>query len=80
VTDIGFNPGGLQNFRKGTNRKTSSAFTGYIDNIQIWDDSQVVASFIAGKGPGVNAVPAPGAILLLGPGIVGMAASRRRLG
>lgn len=78
VENTGFNPGGLQNFRVGINRSSNSSYEGYIDNIQIWDDSTVSASQIYSNGVGVNAVPAPTSVALLGLALIGMGAYRRK--
>ncbi|WP_429885893.1 LamG-like jellyroll fold domain-containing protein [Geoalkalibacter halelectricus] len=79
----GFNPGGLQNFRIGINRNSNQSFLGYLDNIQIWDDSQVDPWAIFQAGPGahrVDPIPEPSTLLLLGGGLLGVAFWRRRQG
>lgn len=78
VGSTGSNPGGLENFRLGVNRNTNRSFTGYIDNVQIWDDSNVSARQIYADGVGFNAVPLPGTIALLGLGLLGLGAAARR--
>ncbi|MFC3094665.1 LamG domain-containing protein [Alteromonas sediminis] len=79
VGTTGFNPGGLQNFRVGTNRNTNSAFAGFIDNIQIWNDSQVNANAVFQKGVGFTTVSAPHAVALLVLGFAGLVLSRKRM-
>ena len=81
VKDIGFNPGGLQNFRVGMNRSGGASFQGFVDNISIWNDSsqklpEVQDLFKA--GPGINAVSAPASLLLFGLGCIFAGAIRLR--
>lgn len=80
ISNIGFNPGGLQNFRVGINRNSNRAFEGILDNIRIYDDSTQEVATLFREGPGVNAVPVPtpAPLLLLAAGLLGMAALRRR--
>lgn len=67
-------PGGLQNFRLGVNRNTNRSFTGFIDNVQIWNDSTVSADQIYADGVGFNTVPSPGTMVLFGLGLLGLSA------
>lgn len=78
IGTTGFNPGGLQNFRIGTNRFTNSAFTGLIDNIQIWDDSTVSAADVFVAGRQANPVNAPATILLLMVGLIALVRGRNK--
>lgn len=80
IDNIGFNPGGLQNFRVGINRNSNRAFEGILDNIRIYDDSTQEVAALFREGPGINAVPVPtpAPLLLLAAGLLGMAALRRR--
>ncbi len=75
VGETGYNPGGLQNFRLGTNRNSNNSFTGYLDKVQIWDDSGQDALAIFNAGPGVNQpipAPEPSTLILLGVGCLGL--------
>lgn len=74
----GFNPGGLQDIRLGINRNSNRSFLGYLDNVQIWDDSDQDAAAIYASGPGVNVVPEPSTLLLFGAGGLGLLAFARR--
>ncbi len=60
--DLGYNPGGLQQFRVGTNRAGDSSFDGLIDSVQIWEGENVSAATIFANG--VNVVPEPSAVVL----------------
>ena len=77
IQDAAFNPGGLQEYRVGINRNSNNAFTGYIDNVQIWNDSTVLASDIYAAGPG-NVIPEPATMALLGLGACGLGGYVRR--
>lgn len=72
VGALGGNPGGLQNFRLGVNRNSNRSFLGYLDNVQVWDDSNQVAADIYAAGAGVNKpLPEPSTLVLLGCGLLG---------
>lgn len=47
LSSIGGNPGGLQNFRLGTNRNTSNFWSGAIDNVQVYDSFEDAAALYA---------------------------------
>lgn len=47
LSSIGGNPGGLQNFRLGTNRNTSHFWSGAIDNVEVYDSFEDAASLYA---------------------------------
>ena len=77
VGNLGANPGGLQNFRLGINRNSDNSFDGFIDNVQIWNDSTVDAAAVFAAGPGLTA-PEPTTATLGLLGILGLVARRRR--
>ena len=77
VATLGYNPGGLQNFRLGINRNSNHSFLGYIDNVQVWDDSNQSATQIYAAGPGLT-VPEPTTATLGLLGVLGLVARRRR--
>jgi hypothetical protein len=72
VASLGANPGGLQNFRLGTNRNTSAFFTGMLDGVGVYDSVENPAVLYAASG-----IPEPGTLALLAFGVVGLA---RRFG
>lgn len=74
----------LDLFRVGINRSDARSFDGLIDNIRIYDDANqdIAALFdeghdVSGNGNG-NEIPSPATISLLGAGLLGLAAIRRR--
>lgn len=68
VASLGANPGGLQNFRLGTNRNTSAFFTGMLDGVGVYDSVEDPAALYAASG-----IPEPGTLVLLAFGVVGLA-------
>lgn len=79
--NLGFNPGGLQEYRIGINRNSDNSFLGLIDNVQIWDDSEVDPADIFAAGPGFNATipePATATLGLIALGGLGALTRRRR--
>ncbi len=63
VGGIGGNPGGLQNFRLGTNRNSSNFWQGDIDDIVVFDSVEDPAALFA-AGPPVP-IPEPATATLL---------------
>lgn len=71
VASIGANPGGLQNFRLGTNRNTNRFWAGALDDVRAYDSVEDPATlFAASRLP----EPVTAALLALG----GIALARRR--
>lgn len=70
------NPGGLQNFRLGTNRNTDSLFRMDMANVQIYNDSTVSLGDLYAEGP--MTIPEPSSLALLGFSCLGLAFRRRR--
>ena len=62
VTSIGSNPGGLQNFRIGTNRNTSAFAAFTLDTVRIFDSVENPAL-----------IPEPSSALLIGFGLAALA-------
>ncbi len=67
VASFGSNPGGLQNFRLGTNRNSNSFYAFEADWFRVYDSFEDPAT-----------IPEPGTALLLGLGLLGLSAPRRR--
>ncbi len=67
VASFGTNPGGLQNFRIGTNRNTSAFYAFDADWFRVYDTYEDPAM-----------VPEPSSAVLFGLGLMGLARSRRR--
>ncbi|BDS08990.1 hypothetical protein NT6N_40300 [Oceaniferula spumae] len=70
------NPGGLQNFRLGTNRNTDSFFRMDMSNVKIYDDADTPIATLFAEGP--QLVPEPSSTALLGLGVLGFVLRRRR--
>jgi hypothetical protein len=71
VASVGANPGGLQNFRLGTNRNTSAFFTGMLDGVGVYDSVEDPAALFA-----ASAIPEPASFALLA--VTCLALTRRR--
>ncbi len=67
MSSFGVNPGGLQNFRLGTNRNSNRFYAFEADWFQVYDSHE---------NPEV--IPEPSAALLIGLGLTSMARSRSR--
>ncbi len=67
VASLGSNPGGLQNFRIGTNRNTTNFYAFDLDFARVYDSVENPSSV----------VPEPGSALLLAIGLVELAIRRR---
>ena len=65
VSSIGSNPGGLQNFRIGTNRNSSAFYSFDLDYARVFDS---VESPLA--------IPEPGTAILFGLGLIALARKR----
>jgi hypothetical protein len=71
---LGGNPGGLQNFRLGTNRNSNSFWEGDVDDVQVFDSVEdPLALFLAG-----TPLPEPSSLALLVSGLVGLTLLGRR--
>lgn len=66
VPSLGSNPGGLQNFRIGTNRNTTNFYAFTLDTVRVYDSVE---------NPLV--IPEPSAALLIGLGLIHLATPRR---
>ena len=60
LSSIGGNPGGLQNFRLGTNRNTNRLWAGALDDVLVFDSLEDPAALYA-----ASSVPEPGLVGLL---------------
>ena len=67
VTSFGVNPGGLQNFRLGTNRNSSRLYRFEADWFQVYDSHE-----------NPELIPEPSTALLIGLGLAAMTGSRSR--
>lgn len=67
VTSFGSNPGGLQNFRIGTNRNSDNFYAFAADYVGVWDSYEDPAL-----------IPEPGTALLVGLGLIALASRPRR--
>ena len=65
VSSIGTNPGGLQNFRVGTNRNSNNFYAFGVDSLRIFDSVEDPLL-----------VPEPGTAILLGVGLMSLAVRR----
>jgi len=63
VASFGSNPGGLQNFRIGTNRNSNNFYAFALESLQVFDSVE-----------GPFSVPEPGTAVLFGLGLFGLAA------
>ncbi|MEM9173862.1 MAG: PEP-CTERM sorting domain-containing protein [Myxococcota bacterium] len=68
VSSFGSNPGGLQNFRLGTNRNTNRFYAFEADFVRVYDSFEDPAL-----------IPEPSTALLLALGLVGLASRRSRV-
>lgn len=66
VASFGTNPGGLQNFRLGTNRNSNSFYAFEADWFRVYDSYE-----------DPSMIPEPGTALLVGLGLIGLATRRR---
>lgn len=74
VASLGANPGGLQNFRIGTNRNSSNFWQGDVDNVVVYDSQEdPVALFNLGAP-----LPEPSSLMLLGSLMAATAAIQLR--
>ncbi len=69
VSSLGSNPGGLQNFRLGTNRNTNSFYAFTLDTVRVYDSVE---------NPAV--IPEPSSALFIGLGLMALATHRRSAG
>ena len=71
---LGGNPGGLQNFRIGTNRNSNNFWEGDVEDVQVLDSVEdPLALFLAG-----TPLPEPSVLALLASGLTGLALLGRR--
>lgn len=70
------NPGGLQNFRLGTNRNDDSLFRMDMANVKVYNDANATIASLFAEGP--QTIPEPSSTALLGLGTLGLMLRRRR--
>jgi len=73
VANLGANPGGLQNFRLGTNRNSNRFFQGGLDNVMVFDSLENPVTLFT-----TTALPEAPLVAMLGAGLAGLALAGRR--